>query len=53
MLTWIKVSINILLMVSATALARLELQTARVKDWHTFIIYDIYLDILFNFAPWI
>jgi len=41
MLTWIKVSINILLMVSATALARLELQTARFKDWHSFIILSI------------
>lgn len=41
MLIWIKVSINILLMVSATALARLELQTARFKDWHSFVILSI------------
>ncbi|HEY9865435.1 MAG TPA: hypothetical protein V6D21_14770 [Candidatus Obscuribacterales bacterium] len=41
MLIWIKVSINILLMVSATALARLELQTARFKDGQSFIILSI------------
>ncbi|HBK24313.1 MAG TPA: hypothetical protein DDZ60_17975 [Planktothrix sp. UBA10369] len=41
MLTWIKVSINILLMLSATALARLELQTARFKNWHSFVILSI------------
>ncbi|OIP69830.1 MAG: hypothetical protein AUK43_11705 [Oscillatoriales cyanobacterium CG2_30_40_61] len=41
MIIWIKVSINLLLMVSATALARLELQTARFKDGQSFIILSI------------
>ena len=41
MLTWLQISINILLMISATALARLELQTARFKNWHAFLILSL------------
>lgn len=41
MLTWLHISLNILLMISATALARLELQTARFNNWHAFLILSL------------
>jgi hypothetical protein len=41
MVTWLQISINILLMLSATALARLELQTSRFNNWHAFIILSL------------
>ncbi|CAD5973194.1 hypothetical protein PCC9214_03963 [Planktothrix tepida] len=41
MITWLQISINILLMLSATALARLELQTSRFSNWQSFIILSI------------
>lgn len=41
MITWLQISINILLMISATALARLELQTARCKNWYAFLILSL------------
>ncbi|WP_156093083.1 hypothetical protein [Planktothrix serta] len=39
--TWLQISINILLMLSATALARLELQTSRFNNWPAFIILSL------------
>lgn len=41
MFTWMHIFINVLLMISATALARLELQTAKFKNWQAFLILSL------------
>ena len=41
MMTWMHIFINVLIMVSATALARLELQASKFKNWQAFIILSV------------
>lgn len=41
MFTWMHIFINVLIMISATALARLELQTSKFKNWQAFLILSL------------
>ncbi len=41
MMTWMHIFVNVLIMISATALARLELQTSKFKNWQAFLILSV------------